>query len=64
MEAVSQDCIADAIIFACEQRDGVDPAVFVDYLFSRAALLFERAEMRELGNERGWWIGGRIRTME
>ena len=34
-EAVRQDSITDAIVFACEHRACVDPADFVGYMFGR-----------------------------
>ena len=57
-DAVSQDSIADGIVYACEHPDGVDPLVFVDYIFSHAAMLFGSAEIREMAERMevlDWW---------
>lgn len=61
-DSVSQDSIADAIVFACEHPDGVDPLVFVEYLFGRADMLFGSTEIRELAERMenlDWWQDAR-----
>ena len=59
---MSQDYIADAIIFACEQPDRVDPIVFVENLSGRAVMLYGSIEIRELAERMeilDWWEDAR-----
>ena len=53
VEAIGQNFLADAIVFAREHPDGVDPVVFVDYSFGRAALLFGALKYMNWLNEAG-----------
>ena len=49
MDRVSQDSMVDAMVFASDHPNGVDPSVSVEFLIGWAALLFGDAELRDSG---------------
>ena len=63
VDSISQDSIVDAIVFASEHANGVDPSVFVESLFSRAALLFGMLNCATWPFGWTFGIGGRRHSM-